>query len=348
MDTETLTVPGVPLAGTVTLICEHGTRGALGIVLNKPLTMRLSEVLEQMKLAPEDPGVGEQIILVVSGNVETPAYRRTIDDLTGHLMRMPEVISVLSLTRGPAGLDQARSSPLWSRLLIAGDNATLILALISPRADLDDTVDRISALARRFETEGVKISLSGAPYIVHQIRRNLVRDLRVFGVTVFVVFGIMALLLFRSLRLVYGMLLACADASMLALIVNEQLGVRVGLLTANVATIVFVLTLAHTVFFLFNWRRAAAMGYGEDSVGQAMRVTLPASWWSMVTTFFGFFSLLFVAAEPLRNLGIAGSVGTVCAFAAAYPEPGLPGLHDAGPVQPVDQGLRSRWAVRRR
>jgi putative transcriptional regulator len=50
-------------ARTVTLICEHGARGALGIVLNKPLSMRLAEVLEQMKLAPENPGVGEQIVL---------------------------------------------------------------------------------------------------------------------------------------------------------------------------------------------------------------------------------------------------------------------------------------------
>jgi putative transcriptional regulator len=48
---------------TVTLICEHGTRGALGIVLNKPLSMRLAEVLEQMKLPPHTPDVGEQIVL---------------------------------------------------------------------------------------------------------------------------------------------------------------------------------------------------------------------------------------------------------------------------------------------
>ena len=29
----------------VTLICEHTDKGALGIVLNKPLPMKLSEVL---------------------------------------------------------------------------------------------------------------------------------------------------------------------------------------------------------------------------------------------------------------------------------------------------------------
>jgi putative transcriptional regulator len=50
-------------AQTVTLICEHGDKGALGIVLNKPLTMRLSEVLTQMKLPSHCDTVGEQIVL---------------------------------------------------------------------------------------------------------------------------------------------------------------------------------------------------------------------------------------------------------------------------------------------
>lgn len=37
-------------AQTVTLICEHSEKGALGIVLNKPLPMKLDDVLSQMKL----------------------------------------------------------------------------------------------------------------------------------------------------------------------------------------------------------------------------------------------------------------------------------------------------------
>jgi putative transcriptional regulator len=49
-------------AQTVTLVCEHSDKGALGIVLNKPLTMRLSEVLTQMNL-PAREEVGTQIVL---------------------------------------------------------------------------------------------------------------------------------------------------------------------------------------------------------------------------------------------------------------------------------------------
>ena len=48
---------------TVTLICEHSERGALGIVLNKPLGMKLGDVLSQMKLEANDLAVGEMPVL---------------------------------------------------------------------------------------------------------------------------------------------------------------------------------------------------------------------------------------------------------------------------------------------
>ena len=42
---------------TVALICEHTHKGALGIVLNKPLPMTLSDVLSQMKLEPSSDDI---------------------------------------------------------------------------------------------------------------------------------------------------------------------------------------------------------------------------------------------------------------------------------------------------
>jgi putative transcriptional regulator len=50
-------------AQTVALICEHTDRGALGIVLNKPLPMRLSDVLTQMKLEPSTEDIGAKPVL---------------------------------------------------------------------------------------------------------------------------------------------------------------------------------------------------------------------------------------------------------------------------------------------
>jgi putative transcriptional regulator len=50
-------------AQTVALICEHTDRGALGIVLNKPLPMRLSDVLEQMRITPSSENIAAQPVL---------------------------------------------------------------------------------------------------------------------------------------------------------------------------------------------------------------------------------------------------------------------------------------------
>lgn len=48
---------------SVTLVCEHSDKGALGIVLNKPSPMMLRDVLSQMKLEPRDEQIGAQIVL---------------------------------------------------------------------------------------------------------------------------------------------------------------------------------------------------------------------------------------------------------------------------------------------
>jgi putative transcriptional regulator len=51
-------------AQSVTLVCEHSTdKGALGIVINKPLPMTLAEVFSQMTLEPATPSIGAQPVL---------------------------------------------------------------------------------------------------------------------------------------------------------------------------------------------------------------------------------------------------------------------------------------------
>jgi putative transcriptional regulator len=48
---------------TVTIVCEHTEKGALGIVVNKPLPMRLSDVLEQMNLEPRSDYIAAKPVL---------------------------------------------------------------------------------------------------------------------------------------------------------------------------------------------------------------------------------------------------------------------------------------------
>ena len=49
---------------TVTPICEHNDEGALGIVINRPLNLKLSGLFEQLELDDADPGAGETPVLM--------------------------------------------------------------------------------------------------------------------------------------------------------------------------------------------------------------------------------------------------------------------------------------------
>ena len=50
-------------ARTLTYLCEHNTEGALGIIINRPMQMRMAEVLEQLDLSSTDDLLNDQAIL---------------------------------------------------------------------------------------------------------------------------------------------------------------------------------------------------------------------------------------------------------------------------------------------
>jgi putative transcriptional regulator len=47
---------------TVALICDHSARGALGLILNKPLPMRMSEIFQQLEIAIPQPLAERQVL----------------------------------------------------------------------------------------------------------------------------------------------------------------------------------------------------------------------------------------------------------------------------------------------
>lgn len=47
---------------TVTLICAHSEKGAMGIVINRPTTIRLGEVLGQMEIVAADSKINDMTI----------------------------------------------------------------------------------------------------------------------------------------------------------------------------------------------------------------------------------------------------------------------------------------------
>lgn len=48
---------------TVTLICEHNDDGALGIIINRPLMLKLSGLFEQLSVENPEPGAADEPVL---------------------------------------------------------------------------------------------------------------------------------------------------------------------------------------------------------------------------------------------------------------------------------------------
>src|SRR2546423_8901754 len=126
--------------------------------------------------------------------------------------------------------------------------------------------------------------------------------------------------MFRSVRVFVGMLATCTSAVLLTLLVQSLCGKKIGVLTANLGTIVFVIALSHLVYMTFNWQTLAQRTgkTADDLAAAARRMTFPASFWSMVCASLGFGSLLFVQAKPLRELGFGGVLGSAIAMLCAY------------------------------
>ncbi len=259
---------------------------------------------------------GGEIVVVrvedVAGDPE--AYRERIGELTEAFSGVEGVTSVRSITT-----DNAEASPLFSRVLLTQDEAATNLLVSVDATDPEVLLPRLEYVLEEHRAPGVDRVRSGVPVIVEQIRRNLFQDLRVFSLASFLLFGLLAALIYRNLGIVAGALTSCITACAATLLLTQAMGIQIGLLTANLITIVFVLTLSHIVFLTANWRRAGTLELAPDErVARAVSLTLKASFWSMATTLLGFLSLLFAQARPLRELGIAGAIGAATALAVAY------------------------------
>lgn len=51
-------------AGTLTYICEHDENGALGLVVNRPISLTLAEMFEQIKIPLHQPSLGNMPVHV--------------------------------------------------------------------------------------------------------------------------------------------------------------------------------------------------------------------------------------------------------------------------------------------
>lgn len=98
---------------SVTLVCEHTDRGALGIVINRPLEMKMSEVLEQLALTSDDLRLRDMPVLrggPVQNDRGFVLHRPCLQDWdstlpvsdTLHVTTSRDVLAAMARGKGPA------------------------------------------------------------------------------------------------------------------------------------------------------------------------------------------------------------------------------------------------------
>lgn len=276
------------------------------------------EMADTRKIAEQFPAE-EFIILNIAGDkILGAAYLKSLNAFTEKLKDLNAFNRVLSLTQGPASPAAANDSPFWRPLLIEENSkATFVLAFL-PRTGSAGLIAAVEEFAADFENKAGfgAISISGMPYIAEHIKRSIVRDAQIFSAATLLIFAAVLFLIYRSWVLTLGAAISGLGAICASLAILNLLGQPIGILTANLAIIIFVLVQSQVIYLTNNWQRQS--GDPLVRVFSALCKTGTPAFWCAATTLLGFTSLLFVSAEPLRQLGLGGAVGVVMALVFSF------------------------------
>ena len=275
---------------------------------------------QSKKIERRFPSQPELILAVSSRDISSSRYLGRIQRLTREIQAIDAVSTVKSLTAGPKSFQDGLASPFWNRLLIAKDRKSSNVIVFTEAGDTEKLIRHLERIVHELDERDFRIHIAGTPYVVEMLRRSLVHDFRYFSLTAVILFGLTMAAMFRSIRVFLGMLVTCTNAVLLTLLLQSAFGKKIGILTVNLGTIVFIVALSHLVYMTFNWQTLAnRMGKeSRDLAAAARRMTFPASFWSMICASLGFGSLLIVQAKPLRELGFGGVLGTLVALICAY------------------------------
>ncbi len=279
-----------------------------------------SQFHQTKKIETRFPTQPQLVLNVSSSDISSARYLSRIGKLTHQIHEIDAVSAVKSLTDGPKNFEDAVKSPFWSRLLIPENRKSSNVIIFLEGNKTEKPIRQLERIAHGLDEKDFRIHIAGSPYVVEMIRRHLAHDFWYFSLTAVILFGVIMAAMFRSLRVFIGMLATCASAVLGTLLLQSLFGRKIGVLTVNLGTIVFVVTLSHLVYMTFNWRTLAKNkgSKSPDLALAARRMTFPASFWSMVCASLGFGSLLIVQAKPLRELGFGGVLGSAVAFICAY------------------------------
>jgi predicted RND superfamily exporter protein len=276
-----------------------------------------SKIFKEVSQVNKEFPSGEQIIIgVPAKDITSSYYVEKIRNLTNDLQNIKNIDAALSITKGPEDIEAALNNPLWKRVVVSKNHdASFIICFLNKNSDYEKVIFDVEKITQKYRKQSLDVKISGMPYIVDQMRKNISQDMKNYTLIAIFLCSLTLLIIYRSFLIVIASLICCSICSIASLLILSLMGHQIGILTANLIVIIYVLAQSHLIFLTSNFQQLANT---KNQLSATLSKTLPSSFWCMITTLLGFLSLILVTAKPIKELGIGGSIGTICAFVLIY------------------------------
>ena len=268
---------------------------------------------KNQKINKKFPFDGNQLLLgFPSNDILRDKYLERIERITKALESYDGVKEVVSIVKGPSDPEDALTNPLWKRIITGNhENVSFISVYLANKKNNSKTIKKIEEIIKEYDKVGIPIKMAGIPYFIEQMKRNLKEDMTKFLIVAVILCSFTILVINRSFFLMFLSVGVSLTAAAFSLLTLKFFGQGIGILTANLMVIAYVLSQSHFIFYSSNFQK-------NGDTSKAFYKTLPASFWSMITTLLGFLGLVFVEAKPLVQLGQGGVIATLSAFIICY------------------------------
>jgi len=178
----------------------------------------------------------------------------------------------------------------------------------------------VEELTKKFETEDIKIHLSGISYINESLSRASDRDMKlVFPVVVLLLAFILAFFFRSVLSVIYPF--ALIGISIIATFgIEGYLGLEFNNILSAVPAVLIAIGLADSVHVLISYRHNIIFE-NEDNITAAihsLKKNFVPTVLTTITTSIGFFSLMTAEIRPIHDLGLMSGLGTILAWIFTY------------------------------
>src|SRR5438128_2115732 len=126
---------------------------------------------QSKKIEQRFPSQPEVILAVSSRDISSPRYFDRIQKLTQEINTIDEVSAVKSLAEGPKSFQDARASPFWSRLLVAGGRKSSNVLVFLENKDPEKPIKRIERIMHELDETACRVRIGGPSDVVVMIRR---------------------------------------------------------------------------------------------------------------------------------------------------------------------------------